>query len=442
METQSIRSNPTRGTSSPANVAFAAAALVPALVTAWVLWCAPLPDLAADRTAIAARDFTALWGAGQLALRHATALLSDPALFTQHLRDWFGPEMPDQIWPYPPPILLLGAPLAHLPLPVAFLLYSGVTLALLWGVLRCAGLPRWMPTVVLLSPAVAENLLIGQNGAITAACLAGGLLLVDSRPLVAGALFGALVIKPQMALLLPLCLLAGARWRAAGSAFGVSAALIGVCWACFGSEAWIDYLVTARPAIQAYFEAPWTSAGSQRIFASVFMAARSLGAGLPTAYAAQTVVALACAALAIRAWRQPDLEPRGRMAITVALTCLASPWVHSYDMVALAVAIITLAFDRPYWNQSGRSADQTKLDPSRRNYSQGDLSLALRGQPQHRPFLALAWLWPGVLTLMPIPTPLLVASTASVALLAWRNRRPAYQPLFAPIPCASPVSSS
>jgi hypothetical protein len=359
------------------------------MATLIVLWVAPITGLAADRTAVAARDFTALWAAGRLAAQHATAILADPALFTGQLRAWFGPGMPDQIWPYPPPTLLLAAPLAQLPLAWSFLVYTSATLLLLWCTLRAALLPRWMCIATLLSPAVADDVLIGQNGALTAACLAGGLLLLDTQPLLGGALLGALILKPQLGLLLPICLIAGARWRAAGAALAISAALAGLAWLCFGAGAWTDYLVSARPAIQTYFEAPWDPAGPQRIFASVFMAARSLGASLATAYAAQFLASLACASLAFRAWRS-NAVPRRRMAFTVALTCLASPWVHSYDMPALAVAIVTIA---PH------------------------------ARPEHRPFLALAWCWPAALVWTAIPNALLVASTVSVAAIAWRPGR-------------------
>lgn len=364
---------------------FVAAALIPSLVAAWVLWLAPVGDLAGDRTAIAARDFTALWGAGRLAGEHATAALADPALFTQHLRAWFGAGIPNQIWPYPPPILLLAAPLALLPIGWSFAVYTGATLAGLWTVLRVAQLPRPICLLALLSPAIADNALIGQNGAMTTAFLVGGLLLVDARPIVAGILLGALILKPQLGLLIPFCLVAGARWRVGTAMFATSATIAAASWACFGTSAWNDYVVTARPAITAYFQAPWDPASSQRIFASAFMAARSLGATLTTAYAVQAIVTLSCAVLACRAWRRPGGEPRRRMAITVALTCLASPWVHSYDMPALAIAILLLA------------------DASR---------------PQHLPYLALAWCWPGAQSLLALPNTLLVLSTASIAWLA------------------------
>ena len=371
----------------PVSIAFVAASLLPALLAAWVLWLAPLADISADRAAVAARDFTALWAAGRLAGENATHLLADPALFTARLRDWFGPAMPDQIWPYPPPTLFLAALVAQLPLAWSFPLYTVLTPLLLWTVLRLARLPRPLCALALLSPAIADNALIGQNGALTAALLAGGLLLLPTRPALAGLLLGGLVLKPQLAVLLPFSLIAGRQWRAGLVALCVGLALTGLSCLCFGTQAWVDYLLTARPAITAYVEAPWTGDGAQRIFASAFIAARSLGAGLPAAYAVQALVTALCAILAIVAWRRPAANPWHRVCLTIALTAVASPWVHSYDMPAMAVAIVLLI---------------------------------ATGAGAHRPLLAFAWFWPGAALTLALPNPLLVLSSASVAWLAWR----------------------
>jgi hypothetical protein len=46
----------------------------------------------------------------------------------------------------------------------------------------------------------------------------------------------------------------------------------------FGVEAWIGFLVHTQPMITAILKAPWEALPAQQIFASVFMAARSLGA--------------------------------------------------------------------------------------------------------------------------------------------------------------------
>jgi hypothetical protein len=81
-----------------------------------------------------------------------------------------------------------------------------------------------------------------QNGFVTGALLVGGVMALsradrrDDR--IAGALFGALVIKPHLALLVPLWLIAGRRWGALG-AMAVSAALLCLlALIMFGRQTW------------------------------------------------------------------------------------------------------------------------------------------------------------------------------------------------------------
>lgn len=365
---------------------FVGVALLPAFLVGLILWVLPVEQLSADRTALAARDYTVFWAAGKLAAGHAFAVLADPVRLTEVLRAWFGAALPDQIWPYPPPTLLLAVPWALLAFKPGFLLYTAVGPLLLWAALRAGGLPIASCTAVLLSPAVADNALAGQNGSLTAALLLGGLLVVDRRPLLAGILLGSLVLKPQLGILVPVCLLAGGRWQALLSAGLTAAALVLASLHLFGPEAWTEFLFQARPAASAYLETPWQGSPAQLIFASTFMAARSLGASVPLAYGAQAAVTLLCAGLGWRIWRLKAVAPALRMAVTAALAMAAAPWIHSYDMPPLAVAVaVLLPFAGTAW----------------------------------RPVLGFAWLWPGLMMLLPIGPAIPAVSVLSIVALGW-----------------------
>jgi glycosyl transferase family 87 len=149
--------------------AFLAVALLPSLFAAAVLWILPVGDLTADRTALAARDYTDMWAAGHLAALGKGDIFFDLGKFNLAIRGMFGAGFPEQIWPYPPPILLIAVPLSTLPLLPGFLLYTCSTLGLLWAALRSGGMTRAACGAVLLSPAVADNALAGQNAALTGA---------------------------------------------------------------------------------------------------------------------------------------------------------------------------------------------------------------------------------------------------------------------------------
>jgi hypothetical protein len=371
-----------------ATVVFLATALLPPLFVATVLWIWPVGELTAGRTAIAARDYTDMWAAGHLVALGQGATLSDLAGFNAALRSMFGAGFPRQVWPYPPPILLLAVPLSTLPLLPGFLLYTAGTLGLLWLALRAGGLTTVARTAVLFSPAVADNALTGQNGALTSALLFGGLLLVHRRQILAGVILGVLIIKPQLGILVPVCLVAFGRWRAL-LAMSISASLLIVLsGVLFGLDAWVGFIVRSQPTIAAIIEAPWQALPSQRLFVSPLMAARSVSASISVAYCLQVAVALVCAIVAWRAWRIPGVDPIMRASLTGVLAGAASPWVHTYDMIPLATAIVLLV---------ATARCSTRI------------------------LLGFAWFWPGAVVVLPIPLPLTVVSVASIAWLAWRR---------------------
>ncbi len=358
--------------------------LLPGLWTAWILWAHPIEGLTASRSALAARDFTALWAAGQATATAHPDTLASPAAFTAYLRDLFGAGIPDQIWPYPPPILLLARPLASLPLVLSLILYTALGVVALLLALRATSLSRFQRVAILLSPAVVTNALTGQTGALIGALLIGGLVLIDRRPLLAGALLGALIIKPQFAVLLPVCLVAGMRWRTIGAGCVSAIILAFFSIISFGPEPWVDFL-HGQKAISAYIGAPWESGPAQSMFTSAFMAARSLGTGLSMAYAVQALLTAGCAYAAWRLWRMPNLSTEARTASTLPLVLLAAPWVHTYDMPALAASTVMLLPAEP----GGR-----------------------------RSVLIFAWLWPGLSQILSIPPTLAMLSVGSVAWLA------------------------
>jgi hypothetical protein len=368
-----------------ATVAFILIALVPPLLVLTVLWIWPIAGLTADRTAMAARDYTDMWAAGRFVTVGNYDALFDKAAFNAGLKAMFGAGFPDQMWPYPPPILLLAVPLSALALAPGFLLYTVGSMSLLWLVLRLGGLTKIECWAVLFSPAVAENALAGQNGALTGAFLLGGLLLADRRPVLAGVMLGALMIKPQLGMLAPVCLLASRNWRALAAMAASAILMIALSGAVFGFDKWVGFFRYTQPMVSAVLQTPWQGLTWQRIFASPLMAARSMGADLPVACCFQAGISLLSVAAVWRMWRAPTADPVIRASLSGLLALIAAPWVHTYDMIPLSVAVAVLA--------AGASREAGVL-------------------------LGFAWFWPGVVTIVPIPMPLTVASIAGVGWLA------------------------
>src|SRR5690606_33121265 len=168
----------------------------------------------------------------------------------------------------------------------------------------------------------------GQNAYWTAALLGGGLVLLERRPAIAGILFGLLIYKPHLGLLIPVFLIAGRQWRAFFAASATVAALVAASVFAFGPEIWTDHLASVSKLRQ------WILEDGKDVFhrmLSVFVAARRLGLDVPTAYAIQAAVAVAAAAMVAVAWYRDAPAPI-RYALAVLGTFLATPYLQDYDL--------------------------------------------------------------------------------------------------------------
>ena len=163
------------------------------------------------------------------------------------LAEKFSPDYPLHIWSYPPHLLLFTWPLALLPYATAYVLYSLAGFILYLAV---ASEGRWRAEHLLLpalAPAVIVNIWCGQNGFFIAALLVGGLLQLDRRPVLAGVLFGALSIKPQLGVLLPVMLALTGRWRTMIAAAATILVLLGLTCLVFGTGVSAAYINDAMP---------------------------------------------------------------------------------------------------------------------------------------------------------------------------------------------------
>jgi hypothetical protein len=284
-------------------------------------------------------DFANAYAAGRLALEgRAGDAYNWPAHHTMQKRISGRQDIPYYGWHYPPTFLLIAAAIAVLPYLGALLVYQAGTLIAYLAVVRSiAGRPEaWL--LALAFPGVFVNITHGHNGFITAALLGGGLVVLDRRPLLAGALFGCLAYKPQLGLLIPLVLAATGRWRVFAAAAATILALSALTAVMLGSEVFIAFW-RSLPLTQLVVRegAP----GFYKI-QSVYAALRLLGAPADLATAAQLFATLGTAAAAVALWRSSaafELKAAGLILGSVIVT----PYVLDYDLVVLAPAIAFLA---------------------------------------------------------------------------------------------------
>ncbi|SNB74492.1 Protein of unknown function [Rhodoblastus acidophilus] len=286
-------------------------------------------------------DFSQVYVAGLSVHEGAPALAYDNAAHAAHQKAVFGPATPFYPWGYPPLFLVVAALLAFLPYLGALVLWQGLGLAAYLAVLRAIWPQGQGPVLMagLAFPAVAINLMHGQNGLATAAAMGAGALLLPTRPLVAGVCFGLVAYKPQFGLLVPLALLAARNWRALLAATATVLVECAGATALFGLDVWrafLGSLAFSREAVIEQGGAGWAK------MQSVFAAIRALGGAVPLAYAGQTAAALVCAAVVVWLYaRRADPRLAGAALLTGAL--LSTPYCMDYDMLAIAPALALLA---------------------------------------------------------------------------------------------------
>jgi hypothetical protein len=275
-------------------------------------------------------DFAAFWAAGRLAWHNAALAYDHGAM--KALQSWIAPQwwMP---FNNPPPFLLAVAPFGALPVQVAQPLWVVATLGIY--LLACRRIVGMWPALAF-TP-VFWTCAVGQNGLLTGALFIGGISQLERRPFVAGLLLGAVVIKPQLAILTPIALLAGGHWRAIAGAAVSSLGLLGLSAIVFGPHVFAGFLSGT-----AVSTAIMTNGALALKQCSPFEAALALSGSFSAAAAVQATVTLTGAGVVAWAWRR-DGGPLWKGAILATGAALATPYLFGYDLVFLILPVAWLA---------------------------------------------------------------------------------------------------
>ena len=283
-------------------------------------------------------DFSSFYAAGVLADRGEAPAAYDLAAHRAAEEHATAPGIDYKYFLNPPVFLLICAPLAKLPYLVAFVLFEAVTFAFWLSVTtRIAGGGRLAALTLAAVPASYWVLGWGQNSFLSAGLMGVGTLLLRRRPFLGGLALGALCFKPHFGVLIPIALLCGRQWRAVMGATLSVAGLVSVSTIVFGTQTWrgfIDMALHARDTIESgkiQFAGHIDPGG----------AARLLGAGAGTGWAIQAAAGIASACIVGCIWWKRRERPDGyevRMAVLIAGTMVAMPFLLFYDLVMASVA--------------------------------------------------------------------------------------------------------
>jgi Glycosyltransferase family 87 len=177
-------------------------------------------------------DLTFYYAAARIGLTHGWPSIYDLRL-QQEALDALGSRIQiAELARYisPPPVAWVALPLTLLPFRAAYAVWSALLLFALVGTWYLAAPGTGRPRLIHIAAALAwlpviYGLQLGQPGLFVALGVAGCYaLLRTGRPVWAGVALGALVLKPQLAILVPAALLVSGRYRA----FAGSAVVIGL----------------------------------------------------------------------------------------------------------------------------------------------------------------------------------------------------------------------
>jgi hypothetical protein len=255
-----------------------------------------------------------------------------------HFANWLSAPLPFPLFPYPPVFLLLVLPFAKLSAAWSLLLSQMAQFAVLaWALRKLAPDKSYLFFLVgaFLCPAAANNVLAGSNAVLVTALIVGGMALLDMRPLLAGALLGVVIFKPQFFPLLPLALMAAKQGRALAGMLACIAILVALSAALFGVSLWQDWVdVYLHPQQVASMNGiDWGHSWDESVSTCLSL----LGAPHGVAVGAQILAAVAAM---VAVWRAFDIDHPGRLAILLCAALLASPHVSNYDLLMLAVAAL------------------------------------------------------------------------------------------------------
>lgn len=254
-------------------------------------------------------------------------------------------------WYYPPSFYLLILPLALLPYGVAYFAFILPTLAAYLLILRRIVRGNNAMWCLAAFSGLWLNIFHGQNAFLTAAIAGVALLCMKQRPILAGVFIGLLAIKPHLALLFPVALIAIGAWRTFFAAAVTASFFMAIGTVVFGVEtlkACLGSLGYARMFLEGGI-LPWPK------MPTVFAFLRLLGAPVEGAYIVHAVIAVGAAIAVWRVWRHcQDWGLRGAALMTA--TFLVSPYVFDYDLAWLAfpIAWIALTGLRSGWMRGER----------------------------------------------------------------------------------------
>lgn len=284
-------------------------------------------------------DFYVYYLAAHLGRAHGWAAMYDPSLFQPAVTGVVGRYLP---YLNPPLLAWLVTPLSWLPYSFAAWLWTVILAAALittWLVAAPGSQPRRL--IHLLAAAAAlpvfTSFVFGEVSLVMVAVVALSFLLLDrGRPWLAGLALAALSLKPQVAFLVPIALLAAGYWRVVLSWLAATLVIATASFLAVGPQAIHD--VQRSLALVAGTAGP--------IQVSLFRQA-------PFPVVGAIAVVSAAVLFLLVAFRSRRTGPAVPVAAGLLASALLSPYLNFYDLSGLVLAAwLVLRTGVPGWQRT------------------------------------------------------------------------------------------
>ena len=307
--------------------------------TCLVVISRPAAPFSASAHSFVGNDFVAFYAGAVLASRGRPEDVYDlEALHSVEARVAKSQEFPLLPMAYPPFFQLLLMPLSHLDYLTAYRVWVALTLTLLMVVVWRIS-PHWRTlALVPIFPAVAFCGAAGQNGNLSAAILGSGLLLLPRSQIAAGIAFGLMAYKPQLALAVPLCLIAGGHYRALVATAATATATVLASILAFGFAPILAFVPNLHGQFELFFGTQQFSVWQR--MPTVLVTMLQVTGSQPLAWATHGLTAGLASAALVWVWRR-SVDQGVRSWALAATIPLLTPYFIDYD---LALFVIPFAF--------------------------------------------------------------------------------------------------
>ncbi len=240
---------------------------------------------------------------------------------------------------YPPTAFLLFLPMSKLPYMPSYGLW--ILLMLTGTALTVYAFTRskLLTAASLMSPAFLWCIITGQLGFLATIIMGSGLyMLTKGHKMTAGIVLGLLIIKPHMALALPICLIATKQWRTIFGGIISSVTLTLISLLLFGPEPWTALATQLSNNITGHLSA---HGGIADRIPTLFVTMMRLTDNETISASIHALGAIIAIASTIYIWRR-SYDTTARLITLFVTPALISPYYFDYDLTGLGLVFAVM----------------------------------------------------------------------------------------------------